>query len=206
MSDNPIKRATPDHPIHDLLAQRYSPYAFDGRPVEPAKLRSCLEAARWSASSYNEQPWSFILAQRDDQAEFDKALSCLLEANQAWARHAGALLLTVVCRTFTRNGKPNRVAEHDLGLAAASLTFQAESLGLSVHQMAGVELAKVRHTYAVPEGFDPMTAIAIGYAAKPDRNFPSAELAQRDSQPRTRKKLADFVFTGAWKRAAPLGA
>src|SRR5215212_5312678 len=135
-----VKHATPDHPILQPIAERWSPYAFNGQPVEREKLLSCLEAARWAESSYNEQPWVFFLAERTNAAEFERALECLLEANQVWARHAGVLILTATSRTFKKNGSPNRVAEHDLGIAAAHFALQATALGLQAHQMAGVNL------------------------------------------------------------------
>ena len=188
--NNTAKTAKTTHPIHDLLAQRYSPYAFEPRPVEKPKLLACLEAAGWAASSYNEQPWRVILAVREDQPAFNKALGCLVEANQAWAKNAGVLMLTMVSRTFARNGTPNRVAEHDLGLAMGNLTVQAEELGLAVHQMAGVNLQQVRTAYQVPEGVDPVTAVTIGYAAQPGDD----ELGKRDQNPRTRKPLTEWVF------------
>jgi len=144
METLPIKQARSKHSIHELIASRWSPYTFDPRPVEPDKLLSCLEAARWAASSYNEQPWSFIVARREDEAQFDQMLGCLVEANRAWAKNAGVLILTVVSRFFTRNGKPNRVAEHDIGLAAGNLTVQATALGLHVHQMAGIDTSSAR--------------------------------------------------------------
>jgi nitroreductase len=194
------KSAQPDHPIHELIAQRWSPYCFEPRAVEPQKLASCLEAARWAASSYNEQPWTFILATRDDQTEFPRMLGCLLEANQAWAKNAGVLLLGVVSVEFSRNGHPNRVAQHDLGLAAGNLSLQATALGLSVHQMAGVDLEKARQEYAVPATHVPVTAIAIGYAASPDAGDP--QLAQRDRAPRSRKPLGQFVYRGQWGQSA----
>lgn len=190
---NTGKVARPDHDILPALADRYSPYAFDARSVERTKLLACLEAARWAASSFNEQPWRYILAERTDQAAFATALSCLTDANQAWAKNAGVLILTAARRTFTRNNNPNRVAEHDLGLAAGNLTTQATALGLAVHQMAGVELQKVRLTYKIPEGFDPVTAIAIGYAADPD-TFDNPDLAARDKTPRARNPLPEWVF------------
>src|SRR3954464_7401388 len=95
------KVARPDRPILPVIAERWSPYAFDPRPVEREKLLSCLEAARWAASSYNEQPWTYILAERMNQAEFAKALGCLVEGNQGWAKNAGVLILTAVSRNFT---------------------------------------------------------------------------------------------------------
>lgn len=198
---NPIKIAKPDHPVLPPITERFSPYAYDPRPVERDKLLSCLEAARWAASSFNEQPWSFILAERTDESAFATALGCLVEANRPWARNAGVLILTTTKRQFARNNTPNRVCEHDLGLAAGQLTLQATALGLQVHQMAGIDIAKVRQTYAVPEGHDPLTAIAIGYAADPSR-FDDRELAQRDQSPRTRKPLHQWVFGGKFGTAS----
>lgn len=197
-----IKTAKPDHPILPILTERFSPYVYDPRPVERAKLLSCLEAARWAASSFNEQPWSFLLATREDGAEFARMLACLMEANQEWAKDAGVLLITVVSKTFTRNGSPNRVAEHDLGLATGNLTAQAAALGLQVHAMAGVNLAKVRQTYGIPDTHEPMTAIALGYAGDANKAANKA-LAERDLAPRARKPLAQIVFTGGWQKTSP---
>jgi nitroreductase len=193
---NLAKAAKTDREIHPLLAARWSPYVFDGRPVERHKLLSCLEAARWAASSYNEQPWWFLMAERGDSEEFARMLGCLVEANQAWAKNASVLMISVVCRTFSRNGKPNRVADHDVGLAAANLTVQATSLGLAVHQMAGVDLEKARATYSIPDTHDPLTAIALGYAGEPAKA--DEALAQRDMAPRSRRAVSEFVFKGAW--------
>lgn len=201
MGKDSIKQANPDHPIHELIAKRWSPYAFDSAPVAPEQLKSCLEAARWAASSFNEQPWSFIIATRDDETEFDRLINCLMEANQEWARNTGVLILTVIQKRFTRNDKPNRVAEHDLGLAIANLTTQAVALGVAVHQMAGVNLSKARQTYAIPDTHEPMTVVALGYAADPSQ-FEDESLARRDLAPRSRKPLSDFVFTGGWGQTA----
>lgn len=201
---NPIKSANPDHHIHAHIAERFSPYAYDPRPVEPAKLLACLEAGRWAASSYNEQPWSIIVGRREHPAEFQAVLDCLVEANQAWAKNVGVLLITVAADSFSRNGNPNRVAEHDIGLFAANFTFQATALGLHVHQMAGLNLSKTRQLFGIPEGFHPFTAIALGYAADP-QTAGDQQLAQRDLAPRTRKPLAEFVFAGGWKRPAAIG-
>jgi nitroreductase len=197
------KHATPNHLILPVIAERWSPYAYDPRPVEREKLLSCLEAARWAASSYNEQPWTFILAERTDQAAFAKALDCLVEGNRGWAKSVGVLMLTVVARNFTKNGKPNKAAEHDLGLAAGNMVLQATALGLQGHQMIGIEPAKVRAEYKVPEGFDPHTAIALGYpaAVQPGTTDP---LGQRDLVRRTRKALSEIVIAGSWGQPAKL--
>ncbi len=199
---NTTKHAQPDHPILPVLAERYSPYAFDPRPVEREKLLSCLEAARWAASSYNEQPWRYLIAGRDTQA-FQTMLGCLVEANQPWARNAGVLIIAVTRQTFTKNEKPNKVCEHDLALAAANLTVQAQSLGLHVHQMAGINPRKCVETYRIPDGYTPFTAIAIGYAADP-RKFDDPQLAERDQAPRSRMKLNEWIFADTFGQPSDL--
>jgi nitroreductase len=194
------KQGTPDHPIHDLIARRWSPYAFADRPVADDDLRSLFEAARWAASSYNEQPWSYILATKVNPAEFERLLSCLVEGNQTWAKNAPVLALGCTSLFFKLNGKPNAAAIHDLGLASATLTLEATSRGLFVHQMIGILPDKAREVYRIPEGVQPLTGLAIGYAADP--NMLPEKLRERDRTPRTRKALADFVFAGEWGTAA----
>ena len=103
------KQATTDFPVHELIARRWSPYGFADRPVSVDDLHSLFEAARWAASSYNEQPWSYIVATRDDPEEYERLLSCLVEANQAWAGGAPVLMLAVASHRFSRNNKPNAV-------------------------------------------------------------------------------------------------
>lgn len=203
MAANHPKHAQPGHPILPLMTERWSPYAYEPREVEREKLLSCLEAARWAPSSYNEQPWTFILAERGDAAAFAQILSCLVEGNQAWAKNAGVLLLTVVAKTFTKNGKPNRAAEHDIGLAAGNLVLQATALGMQAHQMIGIEPAKIRAAYKVPDSHEPLTAIAIGYPAQVAAGT-ADPLGQRDLAPRSRKGLAEIVIAGQWGAAAKI--
>jgi nitroreductase len=199
---NAQKQATPDHPIHELIARRWSPYAFADRPVPEADLRAVFEAARWAASSYNEQPWSYIVAAKATPDEFVRVLSCLVEANQAWAAAAPVLAIGCTSLYFARNNKPNAAAVHDLGIASASLTLEATARGLFVHQMIGIQPDKVRELYFVPDGVQPTTGLAIGYAADPAA-LPE-KYRERDLAPRTRKPLAEFVFGGAWGTASPL--
>ncbi|MFO0901894.1 MAG: nitroreductase family protein [Pirellulales bacterium] len=200
MTQSNPKFAVSESRLLPAIAERWSPYLFDGRPVERTSVAACLEAARWAASSYNEQPWFFLLAHREDEAEFAKIVDCLLDANQAWAKAAGVLMLTVVSRTFRRNGTPNRMAEHDLGLAVGNLSLQATSLGLAVHQMAGIVPSRIRQSFGIPEGFDPVTALALGYAADPASA--DGPLAERDRAARNRKPLGEFVYQGNWNRPA----
>src|SRR5438445_6336680 len=119
------KHASPDYPIHELLAARWSPYAFDERPVAEADLRSLFEAARWAPSSFNEQPWNFIVATKQKPEEHARLLSCLVEGNQRWARAAPVLMVSVAKLNFNKTGKPNRHAFHDVGLAVQNMIVQA---------------------------------------------------------------------------------
>jgi nitroreductase len=128
---NAHKQATPDHPVQPWIAGRWSPYAFADRPVPDDDLRSIFEAARWSASSYNEQPWRYLVATKANPAEYELLLSCLVEENQVWARAAPVLALGCTSLNFALNGLPN-AAEHDFGLTSAALTFEATARGLSV--------------------------------------------------------------------------
>lgn len=190
------KRAAHDHPIHEHIAERWSPYGYRDQLVPHEVLRSLFEAARWSPSSYNEQPWSFLVATKDSPEEYQRILDCLVEGNQGWARNAPVLALCCTSLHFSRNGKPNAAAAHDLGLAAAHLTFEATARGLAVHQMIGIVPSKARAEFEIPEGVDPVTALAIGYAASAD-SLPDA-LRERDTAPRQRKPLAEFVFGSKW--------
>jgi len=191
-----IKKAATDYPIQKALAERWSPYGFEDRSVPEADLRSLFEAARWAASSYNEQPWNYLVATRENSQEFGRLLSCLVEANQAWAKAAPVLVLGVVSLQFAKNKKDNRAAVHDLGLAAGNLVVEATARGLSVHQMIGILPDKAREIYQIPEYFEAWTAMAIGYKADPAK-LPDA-LKERDLAPRQRKPLNKFVFTGQW--------
>jgi nitroreductase len=195
--DKPAETA---HPIHDLIRRRWSPLAFSERMVEPEKLQSLFEAARWAPSSYNEQPWHFIVCTKQNPADHDRLLSCLAEGNVPWARHAPVLMLSVAKLTFTRNGQPNRHAWHDVGMAVENLIIQAAALGLYVHQMAGFDMAKARQAFAIPEGYEPVAAIAMGYPGDP-QNLPPP-LRERELSPRQRKPLRDFVFDARWGKTA----
>ncbi|MGE3536425.1 MAG: nitroreductase family protein [Candidatus Tectimicrobiota bacterium] len=196
------KPAETTYPIESLLQRRWSPRAFAARPIEREKLLSLLEAARWAASCTNQQPWSFIVATREDSTEYARLLSCLRENNQLWASTAPVLMVSVAKLTFDANGQPNRFAYHDVGLAVANLIIQATALGLFAHQIAGFYPEKVRELYQVPEGFDPVGGIVLGYAG--ELSVLSEELQQREQAPRVRKALDTFVFQGAWGQIAPL--
>jgi nitroreductase len=189
------------HPIEELMRRRWSPRAFSERPIEPEKLLSLLEAARWSASCFNEQPWSFIVASKDKPDEFERLLGCLVEGNQAWASRAPVLMVSVARLDFAQTGKPNRHAIHDVGLATAQMMLQAVALGLFAHAMAGFYPDKVRELYGVPDGYEPVAAIAVGYPGDPASL--SDSLRQRELAPRTRKPVESFVFRERFEAREP---
>jgi nitroreductase len=191
------KLAEVNHSIHDLLQKRWSPRAFSSRPVESEKLLSLLEAARWSPSGANEQPWSFVVATRTDHAAHEKFVDFLAGTNRLWAANAPILMLTVA-KQNRQSGAPNRHAGYDVGQAVAHMTVQATALGLVVHQMGGFDVDKARQHLAIPEGYEPMTVIAIGYQGS--LNDLPKELQDRELSGRSRKPITDFVFSGSWNQ------
>jgi nitroreductase len=187
------KPATTEYPVHDLIARRWSPRAFDsGRSVSPEAVGSLLEAARWAPSSMNEQPWRFVVARRERGEAFERLLDCLTPGNRRWAKDAAVLMLSVAKLRFARDDKLNRHALHDVGLAMGNLAAQATAMGLAVHQMGGFEIDEARQRYGIGEGYEPVAAVAIGYPAAPDQ-LPD-ELRQRELAPRTRKPLRDMIW------------
>lgn len=193
------KPATTEAPIHELIRERWSPRAFSEKSVPAEILRSLFEAARWAPSSSNEQPWAYIVATKEDAENFAKMLGVLVEFNADWAKHAPVLALSLA-HLKTRDGKPNRVALHDVGSASGQLTFEANSRGLVVHQMAGFHAEKARETFGIPGDWEPVAAMAIGYPGNPD--LLPQKLRERELAPRTRKPLKEFVMTGKWGRTA----
>ncbi|MBZ5661955.1 MAG: nitroreductase family protein [Acidobacteriia bacterium] len=196
------KPAETSTPIHELLARRWSPRAFSERPVERDKLLSVLEAARWTPSSRNEQPWAYLVAPREDSANFEAMLAVLADSNRLWAQKVPVLILTLAHTRWEKEGTPNRVGIYDLGQAAANLVVQATSLGLSAHQMGGFNVEAARARFHVPDGWEPVTVVALGYGAEPD-TLPEA-LRERELGKRSRKPLEQFVFSGAWGIPSPL--
>jgi len=186
------KPALTSEPLLDPIQHRWSPRSFDSKPVSRSSLRKILEAARWAASSYNEQPWSFIVATKDQSADYERALSCLVEFNQSWAKSAPVLILSLARVVSERSKKPNAFAWHDVGLATAQMMIQAESLGLRSHAMAGIVPERIRQEYEVPAEFEPVAAIALGYPAAPE--LLPAPLAEKEKAPRERKSLGQIMF------------
>lgn len=186
------------YPIHDLIANRRSGRSLSPQPLDAATIGSLLEAARWAASCSNEQPWNFIVTEKEKQQQsgHDRLLACLVDFNIEWAQHAPLLILSVARLNFAATGKPNRHALYDVGQAGANLALQATALGLLAHPMAGFDVEKARREFAIPADHEPATVIAVGYPGNPAAL--SDKLQKRELAPRQRKPLADFVFSGTW--------
>jgi nitroreductase len=189
-------------PLHEIIARRWSSRAFSEQAVEADKLRSVLEAARWAPSSRNEQPWAYVVATREDSAQYEALSQLLMEANRAWANKAPVLVLTLAHSRLEKTGQPNRHALHDLGLSTANLVAQATSLGLMTHQMGGFDVEAARTQFAVPEGWEPVSMIALGYPGKAE-SLPDS-LRARETAPRQRKPLNEFVFSEKWGHPSPI--
>jgi nitroreductase len=196
-----MNRSAPvKYPIHDLLRQRWSPRSFADRDVEPEKLRSLFEAARWAASSFNAQPWHFVIATKNEPEAYERMLSCFVEFNQGWAKNAPVIGISVAKLNFDHEEKPNRHAYHDVGQAAAYLALQAAAEGLQIHQMAGILIDRAREVLAIPAGYDPVSGFALGYPGDPE--MLTEKLRERELAPRQRKEATSFVHDGTWHHKA----
>lgn len=188
------KTAATAVPIHPHLAERWSPRGFDaGHTLEGDDLTALLEAARWTPSASNSQPWRFIVGRRGD-ATFAAVEENLAPGNRVWAQHASALL--VACAVVKLDdGKEQRWAEYDTGQAVAMLSVQASELGLHVHQMAGFNVDGIRQAFGLPERLTPITVVAIG-RFDPEAELPEG-LAEREQAARERKRLDEIVIAGS---------
>jgi len=181
--------------LHPLISGRWSPRAFSDRLIEQEKIDLLFEAARWAASSSNQQPWRFLYSQRGEEV-FETMLDCLMDGNRIWAKDAALLIAAVAVDNNSRSGKPNGHAWHDVGLAVGNLSIQATAMDIYLHQMGGYYPEKARELLAIPQGFTPVTMIAAGYLGKPER-LPE-NLREREGAPRKRKALSEIAASGKW--------
>ncbi len=197
-----LKHAPAVEGVLPIIHKRWSPRAFSERAVEPAKLAKVFEAARWAASSFNEQPWRYLVGLRGDET-YKKIYGALAEFNQAWAGHAPVLILGVAKTKFSHNGSENRFGVYDLGAASSYLTLQAAALGLAAHQMAGYDAKAAREAFGIPDEYALGAVIALGYQGEPS-NLSHEQMLAQEVAPRARKPLGEFVFS-EWGKAAKLG-
>jgi nitroreductase len=194
------KSAPPVEGVLPLFHTRWSPRSFSNREVSRADLEKAFEAARWAASSSNEQPWRFLVGTRNSPT-YNKIFSTLVSFNQTWAGAAPVLILGLAGARSAHSGQPNSYALYDLGAAASYLTLQAAALGLVTHQMAGFDHEAARQAFGIPEDYALGSVIALGYQGEPAA-LVNEQLLARELAPRERKPLKDFVLT-SW--GAPEG-
>lgn len=181
-----------DYPIDELLKKRWSTRAFDSKTLTNEQVLTLFEAARWSASCMNEQPWRFIWSLKDGSDKYNKLLECLTPKNLEWVTTAPLVILTVIHKVYAANGKPNDWAAHDLGLAIGNLTTQASAMDIFVHSMAGFDKAKAIELFSIPENYEPMTMIAVGYLGDPA--ILSEFNQKREAELQSRKPLTDLFL------------
>lgn len=191
-----LKHAPEVAGVYDLIRRRWSPRAYSGKEVTTAELKKLFEAARWAASSSNEQPWRFLVGRRGDET-YQKIFNTLVEGNQSWAKSAPVLVLSVAKKVFSNNGKPNAYGMHDTGAASATLALQATANGLHTHSMAGFDREQARASFAIPSDYEIGAVTAIGYFGDP-ADLPE-RLQKMEESPRQRKPLEEFVFS-AWEK------
>lgn len=193
------KHASAAHDILDVIRHRWSPRAFNpARDVPLGDLWIVFEAARWAPSSYNEQPWRFVVAERRrTPGPFSALLETIEPQNRDWARHAPVLALVAASTRLTRTGGTNRNAWYDTGQAVGFLTLQATGLGLAIRQMEGFNREAARAACAIPPDFEPVVAMAIGYEGDPELLTTERQRAA-ERQPRRRQPAEAFVFEGTW--------
>ena len=192
------RRAITSVPIHDLLARRWSPRAYDvSRPVTREQLMALLEAGRWAPSCNGDEPWRYLIWDRArDPQGWQKAFDCLSDNNKKWVKNVPLLMLSCAGSIFGHGGKPNRWTQHDTGMASLSIALQAVALGLIVHQMGGFDPEKARAAFSIPAEYTPMAMIAAGYQAEPD--ILDEETRAKELKPRSRKPLGAKFFEGGW--------
>ncbi|MBA8827415.1 nitroreductase [Saccharopolyspora lacisalsi] len=197
MNEDPTvgKPADSSVPLHPLLAERWSPRGLDPEvELTDKQFTALFEAARWAPSWGNTQPARYLAGRRGDEA-FTRILSTLSRGNHGWAANAAVLAIGVT-RTVDEEGEPLPYGEYGLGLATENLVLQAVSEGLVAHQMAGFDREAARAEFAVPQGFEPLVAIAVGARGTTDE-LPD-KLREKEAAPRSRKPLSDVVFSGNW--------
>jgi nitroreductase len=199
---NKLKQAPAHEGVLPLFHSRWSPRSFSDREVSTADLAKVFDAARWAASSYNEQPWRFLIGTQGSET-YKRILGSLISFNQLWAGKAPVLILGVAKTKFSHSGEPNRVALYDLGAAASYLTLEAAALGLATHQMAGFDPEAARKAFGIPDEYLIGAVIALGYQGEPAA-LENEQMVKQEVAPRSRKALGEIVFSD-WGTPADLG-
>lgn len=194
------KETKNQYPILDIIKERWSPRAFSPKSVEPEKIQSLMEAARWAPSSFNGQPWRFILGVKGQGDGYDKIQQGLVEFNQIWSQTAPLLIVALGRKNFAHSGEPNTAWQYDTGASVAFLTLQAMSMGLYMHQMGGFSKQKLIELLEIPADYEPLTVLAIGYMGSADvlpPDFQKMEMGERSRMP-----FNELVFDNKFGQAS----
>lgn len=185
-----------DHPIDKRFIERWSPRAFDPRPMTHDQLASLFEAARWAPSCVNSQPWRFIYAMRDTP-DWPRFLELLAPNNQAWAKNASVLVIVCSHTQMSFPGStsmvPSPTHSFDTGAAWMQLALQAVEQGLQTHAMAGFDRERAAKELDVPSDYRVEAAIAIGW---PGDKASLPEAYQARETPSPRHPVARFAYAG----------
>jgi len=182
--------------IHELITRRWSPVAFDAKPIDYDKIHLLFEAAKWAPSGRNGQPWRFIFATRE-MPDFKVLLDLLDEDNQVWAKTAPMLVLALAQVISTYKNRPNRLAFYETGMAVSNLLIQATHMDLYVHQMAGYDVERAKETLVIPTRYEPTAMMAIGH--KGDVSQLPPKVAAWEKRKRTRMEISKFLVSGRCK-------
>ena len=178
--------------LHPILAERWSPRSFDAtHEINDSDVLGILEAARWSPSSNNSQPWRFIVAKRGSD-EFKKILKTLTGSNSKWAPSA-SLFILVSAQTTEADGTTRPMALYDAGIASANATTEAHHRGLAVHQIGGFDREAISKEFNFAIGLRPLTVLVIGKQAPAD-SLADQALREREMTARVRAPLNDLVI------------
>lgn len=182
--------------INELILKRWSPVAFDPKPVEFDKIQLLFEAAKWAPSANNNQPWRFIYATRD-MPEYEVFLQLMTGPNQVWAKTAPLLVLSLAQVISIYKNRPNRLALYETGMAVSNLLLQATSMDLLVHQLGGYDHERAKEELIIPTRYEPAAMMAIGYKGDPAQ-LPE-KVAAREKSKRTRMEISKFLIPGRCK-------
>lgn len=181
---------TPTADLHPVLADRWSPRAFDAdRSLGEDELGSLLEALRWAPSAMNLQPWRYLVGRRGD-ATFGGIFDALAGGNQLWAGDAALLVAGLVPVVDAP------LAPLELGLSVSQLVVQAHALGLHAHTMAGFDADALGARFGVPDDHRALVVVAVGAIGDP-ATLPDV-LREREGLPRQRKPLGEIAYAGSW--------
>jgi len=178
-----IHQPRPRDKVISEIAKRWSPRHYSQEKIPTKHINIIFEAARWSPSGHNYQPWYFYFAKKGTSA-YNKLFSTLDKYNQSWAKTAPLLILACAI-TSNIEGKKNIYAFYDLGAASFSLILQAQSLGYYSRQMALFDKQKVKEFFKLKKNLAPYVIIAMGKIG--DYKKASKQVVGYELDPRPRK-------------------